>query len=220
MASRPTPPLAAIVRILIGLSAALILAACTITSARPLIAASEGVTPLPDAFALFAYEPGPDGYARSGEAPASFTRVGNHYETAGLPDLKDTLAIRFIPAGDDFLLAATESTAPAMTYGFARYDDNVLTLWLSPDAKTVAALGRARRSAMPKAIKALSGITAHPRTDALTIHSRAALDALADLFDRGRLPMDKPVVAYLSEDPEASPPSRLVQSGNQWIKVP
>lgn len=221
MASRRSTRFSALVHILLGFCAVLLLAACTITSQRPLIAASEGVTPLPDAFVLFAYATGPGGYVKSGEPPASFTRVGNHYETSGLPDLKGTLAIRFVPAGDNgFLLGAAESAAPAMTYGFARYADNVLTLWLSPDAKTLAALARARHGAMPKAVKALSGITAHSRTDALTIHSRAALDALADLFDRGQLPMDKPVIAYLGEDPEAAPPSRLVQSGSQWIKVP
>ena len=73
---------------------------------------------------------------------------------------------------------------------------------------------------MPKETKALASVVIHPRTDAITVRSRAALDALADLFTAGRLPMSPPSVAYLSEDPDAPPPSRLVPSGTEWIKVP
>lgn len=214
------PPLRRLALLLLGLCAALLLAGCTITSQRPLIAESNGVTPLPDAFVLFPYEQGPDGYLRSRDPPVSFSRVDNHYESADVPDIKGRLAIQFIPAGSDFLLGARETGAPAMTYGFARYADGVLVLWLSPAAATSAAIERARQSAMPKEINALAGVVTHPRTDAITVRNRAALDVLADLFAAGRLPMGPPSVAWLSEDPDATAPTRLVASGTEWIKVP
>jgi hypothetical protein len=186
---------------------ALVLAACTITSKTALVGEDEGATPLPDAFTFFPYEYGTDGFVRSTDGPATFRRDG-------------TINIRLLPLGSGYLLAATAADTPGMIYGFASYVDGVLSIYLSPNEKTAAALQQERKGSMPKTRAALTGLAIDPQTDAITITNRRALDYLGDMYAIGRLPMDRPTVAYIDEDPTATLPARLVQSGVGWIKVP
>ena len=197
-----------------------ILSACTITSEKPLLAASEGAAPLPDAFVFYPYEKSQDGYIRSGDPPATFHRKGHVYVGWNLPDTKGEIDVRLVPVGGDLLLAAQEPSTTNAIYGFARFADGVLTLALAPDRQTARAIERERHAAMPKARKALAGLGISPETSAITLTSRAALDYLAGMYVAGRLPMSPPVVGYISEDPEAVAPARLVPAGHHWIKVP
>lgn len=208
-------------RLLLAALAALALAACTITSDRPLTADGEASAPLPDAFAYFSYQQTANGYVPEAGPPAQFVRQGPDYVGADIPGLTGSLNVRFVRLGDDlFLLVATVSGSPAATYGFARYDDGVLSVALSPDAKTAAALQRERRRMMPQERLALNGLSIAKGTDAITVTTRAALDGLARLYAAGRLPLAPPTVGYVSLDATSPPPSRLVPSGGDWIEVP
>jgi hypothetical protein len=199
----------------------LLLAACTIHSDKPLVAASEGAAPLPDAFTLIPYDAGDSGYVPATDPPASFVRNGNVYEAAAVPDAKGPIDARFIPVdGKNYILAITLPDEPGMIYGFAHYGDGVLSIALTPDHDTADALKRERRTAMPQGRSDLRGAAIADESDGIGLTSRAALDYLAHMYADGRLPMGTPSVAYISEDASAPPPARLVPSGEDWIKVP
>jgi hypothetical protein len=200
--------------------AVLLLAACTITSDRPLTSEDEAATPLPDAFTLFPYEQSANGYVPEAISPMQFTREGSDYVGTDIRDSSEPLRVRFVRLNDKlFLLAATTSDSPAVTYGFARYNDGVLSIALSPDAGTALALQRLRRRMMPQQRLPLAGVTIAPGTDAITVRSRAALDDLGRLYAAGRLPLAPPAVGYVALDPSTTPPSRLVPSAGDWIEV-
>ncbi|MDR3473141.1 MAG: hypothetical protein P4M09_15890 [Devosia sp.] len=204
-----------------ALAVSLILAGCTISSENKLIADTEGAAPLPDSFTFFPYEADADGYVPAKDAPAAFTRQGKSYVSTDMADVKGPLDVRFLPIGDqDYLVAASFGEAPDVVYGFARYADGVLSLALTPDADTSAAIDRERAGAMPKTVKALDGITVSQGTDAITLTTRSALDYLARMYVAGRLPMGRLSVAYIALNPNAVPPSRLVRDGRHWVKVP
>lgn len=204
-----------------ALLCALLLAACTITSQKPLVADTEGIAPLPDSFTFFPYEAANEGYVRSSDAPATFERDGNHYLASNIPDVKGVLDVRFLSIGEaTYLLAIRDGDTPGMIYAFARYADGVLSVSLAPDDSTRTAIEAEHKSAMPKARHALAGLTESGETDAITLRSRAALDHLAAMYAAGRLPMAQPAIAYISENPDATPPSRLVPAGPHWIKTP
>ena len=205
--------------LLLGLT--LLLGACTITSDKPLLTPDEGVTPLPDSFVLYPYSASPDGYVRSTADAASFQRDGNHYVAHDVPGMEQgSLEIRLLPAGDEYLFAASVPGTPATTYGFVRYAGNVLSIEISPSTTTIAALDKERGGAMPKTRKALAGLVISRRISGITIASRATLDYLAALHAAGQLPLGDPAIGYVAEDPDAPLPTRLVQSGDDWIKVP
>ncbi|MGN6102360.1 MAG: hypothetical protein ACTHOR_14545 [Devosia sp.] len=207
--------------LLTALALALLVAGCMITSEKPLLADAEGATPLPASFAFFPYERDGDGYLRSKDPPATFTLKGNHYLAAGLPDMKASLDIRFVPIGDDaYLLAATEGEEPGVIYGFARYADDVLSVELTPTEKTTEALEEARKGATPRVRRALQELTISQETDGITLASRAALDALVEMYLGGRLPMSQPAVAYIAPDTSTTPPARLAADGRHWTSVP
>jgi hypothetical protein len=208
-------------RLLLIALAALALAACTITSDAPLTSDDEAAAPLPDAFAYFPYQEGDGGYVRSSDPAAHFARQGADYVSTDIPDSKGPLTVRFVRLDDEnFLLAATTGTDPAATYGFARYDDGVLSLALSPDKSTAEALRRERARVMPQERIALTQLSIERSTDAIVVHTRAALDYLGRMYVGGRLPMSPATVGFVSLDDTAAPPSRLVASGNDWIEVP
>jgi hypothetical protein len=197
------------------------LAACTISSDKPLFGDSEGAAPLPDAFTFFPYQDSPNGYVPSGDAPAAFSHEGNAYVATKIPDAKGPLSVTFVPVDDSlFIVCAKTAENPGIVYGFARYDDGVLSIALSPDKETIAAIDHERKSAMPMGKHALRGLAISPSTGAITLKSREALDYLARMYAEGRLPMDKLTVAYIAEDASVAPPSRLVPAGTDWIKVP
>lgn len=212
-------------RICCAIAAALLLAvlpaACTITSDRPLVAPTEGAAPLPDAFTLFRYDWTADGYVPSGAIPVHFTLAGLSYVSADLPQFGGPLAVRFIPVGEGvFLVAATTGADPGTAYGFARYDEGVLALALSPDAETGKTIAAAHATAMPKQRRELAGLHIDPRTHAITVRDRLTLDTLAHMYAAGDLPLARPAVAFVAADPEAVPPARLIPNGTQWMRVP
>ena len=211
-------------RLCSGLAAAmllgLLLAACTISSDQPLFGAAEAASPLPDAFTFFPYEWSENGYVRSTDAPLSFVHAGATYAAAAPADSSGPIAVRFIPTGGAiFIIAITVADEPGIVYGFARYSDSVLAMALSPDEMTVAAIARERKTSMPKVRKALAGVQIGPQHE-IILNSRAGLDALTHMYTAGRLPMGRLAVGYIALAADATPPSRLVQSGRQWIGVP
>jgi hypothetical protein len=216
------PPLLKRLSAAIGaLGLALLLAACTISSEKPLVAPGEGAAPLPDSFTFRPYEASADGYVPSTDPPATFTRQDHSYTATSMPDMKGPLDVRFVPIGDEaYLMAVTDGDTPGMIYGFARYADSVLSVALIPDKQTAAAIAIERTNAMPRGKRALKGVAISAETDAITLSGRTALNYLAEMYVAGRLPMGDPSVAYLALDPEAPSPSRLVASGRHWIKVP
>ena len=204
-----------------ALSIGLLLAACTITSEKQLLTTAEAAAPLPDRFVFYPYEPGPDGYVRSNDAPVTFVHEGSDYLARDIPDAKGPMDIRFVALGDNaFLLAAIIAGDEGVVYGFARYANSVLSIALSPGKASTAALARERRGAMPKAGKALDAISVNQATDEIAVSSRAALDYLSGMYLAGRLPMEEPSVAFIAEDPKAPTPSRLVASESGWVRVP
>jgi len=202
-------------------AATLMLAACSISSPTQLIADEAAVAPLPDAFTYYPYEAGPDGYVPSKAGSATFVRRGNDYVTTNLPDIKGELDVRFAPVSENvYLLAAKVGDSPAVVYGFARYGDGVLSIALTPDKQTTGALARERRRSMPKTRQALGGLTIAADTNAITIKTGTALRYLGEMYADGHLPLEPPAVALVAEDPSQPLPSRLVQSGEDWIRVP
>jgi hypothetical protein len=217
-------PIPRLLRLCFGLAALLLvgplLAACTISSDKPLLDDAAAAAPLPDAFTFFPYEWGADGYTRATDAPTSFVRTGDSYVATASPDSDGPMTVRFVPTGGDiFVIAITVADEPDMLYGFARYSDGVLAMALSPDEATVAAIAHERKTSMPKVRKALAGLRVGAQ-HALILDSRAALDTLTHMYAAGRLPMGHLAVGYIALAADATPPSRLVQSGTQWIGVP
>jgi len=203
------------------LAVAFTLAACTISSDTMLVANSEGATPLPDSFALFPYDDGEDGYKRTSDGPATFVRDGNQYVSRDMPDTKGMIGLRFLPAGpDSYLMAATFPDEPGAVYGFARYADSVLSIALTPDKDTSAALEAARSQASGSVKKALDGLAISSDTDAITVKNRAALDYLVTAYAAGHLPLDKLAVAFIGPDATTAPPKKILQSGTGWTLVP
>ena len=199
----------------------LLLAACTISSDVKLVGDDEGVTPLPDRFVLYPYQSSADGFVPGEDGPTTFIRDGKQYVSTDMPDTKGPMRLSLIPAGaDSYIMVVVLADEPDFAYGFARYDDGVLALELSPDKDTSSAIAQLRKTGMPKDRKPLAGLKVDAKTDAITINTRAALDELAELFAAGRLPMDEPVLAFIAEAPDTPKPSRLVRSGSGWIKVP
>jgi len=196
----------------------LLLAACTITSDRPLIADGEGSTPLPDAFTFVPYDSADNGYAPSKEAPVHFARQGDHYSTPGGFDLKGPIDIRFVPIADGlFLMQASVAGEAGILYGFARYADGVLAVELTPDQTTTAALAKARVGAMPQLRKALAGLRIDTETDAITVLNRSGLDLLVKLRSEGKLPLHAPSIAFISLQDGDDAPARLVPDGTHWV---
>jgi len=209
-----------VLRLMLAALAILLLTACTITSERSLTNGDEAATPLPDAFTLFPYQQSANGYIPEAISPMQFVREGSDYVGTDIQESSEPLRVRFVRLNDDlFLLAAMVSDSPAVTYGFARYNDGVLSIALSPDASTALALRRLRHRMMPKERLPLAGVTVAPGTDAITVRSRAALNDLGRLYAAGRLPLAPPAVGYVSLDSSAPPPSRLVPSAGDWIEV-
>ena len=204
------------------LALTLLLAACTIGSDTLLVASTEGVTPLPDHFVMFPYEEQDSGaYTRSHDDPASFTRQGNQYVSADMPDTKGSMSVRLLPAGRNaYLLAVLLPDEAGAIYGFAHYTNGVLVLALTPDDATTAALAAARKGATGDALAALDDLSISSGTGAITVKSRAALDYLISAYAAGHLPLDKLSVAYLAPDAKSTLPKQIVADGEGWKVVP
>ena len=199
-----------------------LLAACTISSDTLLVSSAEGVTPLPDHFTLFPYEQkDSDAYQRSTDDPASFVRDGNQYVSRDMPDTKGPMTVRFLPAGPKaFLMAAVLPGETGAAYGFARYDNGVLSLALTPDDATAAALAAARKAATGDALAALDDLSVSAGTGAITVKSRAGLDYLIKAYAGGQLPLDKLSVAFIAPDAKAVLPKQIIADGDGWTVVP
>jgi len=204
------------------LALALLLAACTISSDTLLVAANEGVAPLPDHFVMFPYEQkDSDAYERSHDDPASFVRDGNQYVSRDMPDTKGPMTVRFLPAGPHaYLMAAILPDETGAVYGFVRYANGVLALALTPSDATTAALEAARKAATGDALAALDDLSISAGTDAITVKSRAALDYLIAAYAAGHLPIEKLSVAYIAPDAKSKLPKQIVADGEGWKVVP
>jgi hypothetical protein len=201
----------------------LLIAGCTISSDKPLVGSDEGASPLPDSFVFYGYSADKDGQGlvRTNDPPAHFARDGMAYVSTDMTEGKGPLTVRFVPIdGKTYLVAIMGPEQPAMLYGFAAYDDGVLSLALSPKTEAGTALKAAGAGAMPQAKSALAGIAFEAGTSAITVNSRAALDYLGQLYIAGKLPMEEPSIGYVALDISTPIPSRLIKSGGTWIKTP
>lgn len=206
-----------------NLALALLLAACAISSDTQLVAGTEGVTPLPDHFTLFPYEQLDSGaYQRSTDDPASFARDGNQYVARNMPDTNGPMTVRFLPAGPEayLLVAVMPAESGGAVYGFARYANDVLTLSLTPDDATAAALAAAKKQATGDSLVALNDLSISPGTGEITVKNRAALDYLVSAYAGGHLPLGKLSVALIAPDAKAALPKQIVQKGDEWTVVP
>jgi hypothetical protein len=199
---------------------ALLLAACTISSEKLLVKESEGSAPLPAHFILYPYNDSTGAYVPANDPPATFNLVGKHYVSTDMADTKGAVVARFLPLGPDlFLLAVTFADDAVTSYGFARYRDGVLAMAISPNGETAKALAAERAEAAPKRRRLIDQLPVSGETDAITVKSRAALDALAKLSAAGRLPMGEPAVAYIGSD-GGKPPARISAAREGWKLTP
>lgn len=199
----------------------ILLAACTISSSHLLVADAEAVTPLPDHFLFYTYESAPDGYRRTGDGPMSFSRQGKTYVVTD-PSGKDAqMIVRFVPLSRGYLLAANgmKDDPDSTLYGFMSYADGVMSLEITPNDETVAALKQARIDATPSTAKALDDITVSS-ADEIGLKTRADLDQLIDLYIAGKLPLGDRLVGEVVTAPDAAPASRIVPTAGGWVKVP
>ena len=207
-----------LVSALLTLGIAVLLAACTITSDKPLIEAGEGATPLPDSFTFVPYDSSDNGYVPSKDDTVHFERHDDHYTAQQGFDMKGPLDIRLVPLSESlYLFEASTADEDGILYGFARYSDSVLSVQIAPDASTATALAKAHSGAMPQQKKALAGIKIDKRTDAITVLNRPSLDYLAKLFVDGHLPMHQAAVAFLSLEDGDDAPARLLPDGTHWV---
>ncbi|HVW92605.1 MAG TPA: hypothetical protein VHB74_08350 [Devosia sp.] len=198
-----------------ALGLGLLLAACTITSAQPLVADAEAVTPLPDHFIFYSYKAGPDGYRRTEDGPMIFTRRGKTYVATDPSTKDDHMVLRFLPLSHGYLLAVNgmDGDPDGTLYGFMSYANGVMSLETTPDAGTAAAIEKARPGT-----KALDEL-AIGSSGEIELSSRAALDALIDLYEQGRLPLGDRLVGEVVENPDAQPATRLIATATGWTKV-
>jgi hypothetical protein len=191
---------------LIAAAALTLLAACTISSPTQLVGADEGVTPLPATFVVYGYKQGPDdAYARTEEAPMSFTLTGNAYVASD-----NSMTLRFVPLDNNGYLISVAGNEPGALYGTAWLKGQivVIRMMLADDADV--AMQKAK-SASPPGIANDIGTA----DGGLSITRRETLDHLVSLMRKGTVPTS-PMVAWVAENPDAPTPTRIVKDKDGW----
>lgn len=190
----------------IAAAAITLLAACTVSSPTQLVTADEAVTPLPAKFVAYGYKQGEDdAYTRTEEAPMSFALSGNAYVASD-----NSMTLRFVPLDNNGYLLSVSGNEPGALYGTAWVKGQIVVIRMILADNADVALEKAK-SASPPAI-ASDIITSD---GGLGVTRRETLDHLVSLMRKGTVPTS-PLVAWVTEDPDATTPTRIVKDADGW----
>lgn len=191
---------------LIAAAAVVLLAACTISSPTQLVGVDEGATPLPAKFVVYGYKQGADdAYARTEEAPMSFALSGKAYVAAD-----NSMTLRFVPLDNNGYLLSVAGNEPGALYGTAWVKGQivVIRMLLADDADV--ALHKAKMASPPDIAGDIG-----TADGGLSVTKRPTLDHLVALMRKGTVPTS-PLVAWVTEDPDAPTPTRIVKDTDGW----
>ncbi len=181
---------------------ALVISACVITSEANLVADGEGATPLPAAFYLFAYGDREGTIIPIADGAMAFTLEDRNLYVSADGSMKAA----FVPLGDDgqtFLLSIAGSGG--LTYGLARYADNIMEIRMVLDGDAAAELQAAGTAAVPI------------EDGEIRVADRATLDLVIGLVAEGKL-TTAVILAYVAESADATVPPTIVRDG-AWYKA-
>ena len=191
---------------LIAAAAIALLAACTVSSPTQLVESDEGATPLPPSFAVYGYKQGEDdAYTRTEEAPLRFTLTGKAYVAAD-----NSMTLRFVPLEPHGYLLSVAGNEPGALYGAAWVKGQIVVIRMLLADNADIALDKARAASPPAIAADISN-----EGGGLGITRRATLDHLATLLQKGTVPTS-PLVAWITEDPDAPTPARIVKDKDGW----
>jgi hypothetical protein len=190
-------------------AACLLLGGCVLASKTNLIATSELAWPFAGDFTMFPYSQAKDanGFTPTeGEGPTLFAKGPEGYASS-------EMTVEFVKLGDDtYLIGAGGGGSPGELYGVATLRNGAagVQMVFSDSLKDSIEAIKAKAPAEIAADISFSD-------GGIEITQRATLDYLVGLIHEGSLPTE-PVVAYLSTDPKAAPPARLVPDGTGGFK--
>jgi hypothetical protein len=192
---------------LIAAATVILLAACTISSPTQLVGADEGATPLPATFVVYGYKQGQDdnAYTRSEEAPMRFALKGNAYIAAD-----NSMTLRFVPLDNNGYLLSVGGNEPGALYGTAWVKGQIVVVRVMLADDSSVALHKAKAASPPQLAMDITS-----SKDGLTVTKRETLDQLVKLIRKGTVPTS-PLVAWVTEDPDAPTPTRIVKDTEGW----
>lgn len=191
---------------LIAAAAITLLAACTVSSPTQLVTGDEAVTPLPAKFVAYGYKQGEDdGYTRTEEAPMSFALSGNAYVASD-----NSMTLRFVPLDNNGYLLSVSGNEPGALYGTAWVKGQIVVIRMILADNADVALEKAKSASPP-------GIASDIVTSdgGLGVTRRETLDYLVSLMRKGTVPTS-PLVAWITEDPDAVTPTKIVKDADGW----
>ena len=177
------------------------LGGCVISSPEMLLEATEAVAPLPDRFTMHPYAERDDGYRLSSDSPITYTRTGADY-VAG----DNSVTLRFAELGGDTYLVAVHGGEANTLYGTVDLHGDVLLINMVLDEIAPEAL----RDLPPEI-----GGDVLSEEGGIIVSSRAALDHVIAQLRSGTL-VTSPLVAWITTDPAATPPARIVNDADGW----
>jgi len=191
---------------LIAAAAVILLAACTISSPTQLVGADEGATPLPAKFVVYGYKQGNgDAYIRTEEAPMSFVLNGNAYVAAD-----NSMTLRFVPLDNNGYLLSVAGNEPGALYGTAWVKGQIVVVRIMLADDAPVALHKAKAATPPQLALDITS-----SKDGLSVTKRETLDQLVKLIRKGTVPTS-PLVAWVTEDPDAPTPTKIVKDTEGW----
>lgn len=191
---------------LMAAAALTLLAACTISSPTQLVGADEAVTPLPAKFVVYGYKQGSDSaYARTEEAPISFELRDRAYVAAD-----NSMTLRFVPLDNHGYLVSVAGNEPGALYGTAWVKGQIVVVRMMLADDIDVALHKAKAASPPELAADITD-----SKDGLTVTRRATLDQLVTLIRKGIVPTS-PLVAWVTEDPDAPTPTRISKDTEGW----
>lgn len=185
---------------------ALGLSGCVISSPEQLIDPAEAITPLPDSFTMYPYAERDGGYALSSDAPVVYTRDGTDYFAGD-----DSLILRFadLPGHESHVISVQGNQANTL-YGTLEVLGDILRIRIM-----LSEIGPDALRDLPAEI---SGAI-HAEDGGLIVSSRPALDLVMARLAEGQL-VSSPLVAWISTNPDASPPATLLIEGDTIVPAP
>jgi len=191
---------------LIAAAAVILLAACTISSPTQLVGVDEGVTPLPASFVAYGYKKGDDGtYMRTEEAPMSFAVADKAYVASD-----NSMTLRFVPLDNNGYLLSVAGNEPGALYGTAWVKGQIIVIRMMLADDADVALEKAKAASPPEIAGDITG-----QKDGLSITRRDTLDHLVGLIRKGTVPTS-PMVAWVTEDPDAPTPTKIMKDTDGW----
>lgn len=191
---------------LIAAAAVILLAACTISSPTQLVGPDESATPLPAKFVAYGYKKGDDGvYVRTEEAPMSFALADKAYVAAD-----NSMTLRLVALDDHGHLLSFAGNEPGALYGTAWVKGQIVVIRMILADNADVALDKAKAASPPE----LASDITSPK-DGLSITRRETLDHLVGLIRKGTVPTS-PMVAWVTEDPDAPTPTKIMKDTDGW----